>query len=112
VKPLSVLVSFNGRGETLEYQCDVAFPATIIGRRIDFIDLDVDLMVAPDGTARERDHDTFARNRETMGYSPEAVRMAAEGMALAHELHERGLAPFDGSPQGVLGRVVASMGPL
>ncbi len=111
-RPLVVLVNFDERGRVLEVQCDASFPATISGRRIDYVDLDLDVMVDAAGVVTERDYDDFEERRESMGYSEEAVRFAHEGMALAHELIERGATPFDGSPMRILGRVMASMGPV
>lgn len=111
-RPLVVLVNFDERGRVLEYQCDASFPATISGRRIDYVDLDLDMMVDGDGFVLDRDFDQFEERRVTMRYSEEAVRLAHEGLALAHDLLDREAAPFDGSPAGVLGRVVASMGPV
>ena len=110
--PLSILASFDSAGSLLEFQCDAGLPATIRGREIDFVDLDLDLMVAPDGAAIERDHDTFARNRERMGYTVDAVAAACEGLRLAHELHDAHATPFDGSAARLLGRVLAASGPL
>ena len=111
-RPLVVLVNFDERGDTLEYQCDAALPATIHGRRIDYIDLDLDLMIAADGSAYERDQDDFERNRAAMSYTPEAIAAAHEGIALARGLLERGEPPLDGSAAAILGRVLAAQGPL
>lgn len=110
--PLSVLASFDARGSLLEYQCDAGLPATIDGRRIDFVDLDLDLMVTADGMHHERDHDTFARNRAAMAYTPGVVAAAYEGLALAGDLLRRKEPPFDGSATRLLGRVIAAQGPL
>jgi protein associated with RNAse G/E len=111
-RPLVVLVNFDERGNVLEFQCDASLPATISGRRIDYVDLDLDMMVDADGVVSDRDYETFALRSVTMSYSDEAKRMAHAGMALAHELVERGKAPFDGSPARILGRVIATAGPL
>ncbi|HEX6032636.1 MAG TPA: DUF402 domain-containing protein [Tepidiformaceae bacterium] len=111
-RPLVVLGNFDERGELLEYQCDAALPATLSGRRLDYVDLDLDLMVLPDGTAYERDRDDFERNRVAMGYTPEVVAAAHEGIALARDLLARGAPPLDGSARDLLGRVIAAQGPL
>jgi protein associated with RNAse G/E len=110
--PLSILVCFDSAGAVLEYQCDAALPATLRGRTIDLIDLDLDLMVAADLSQHLRDEDTFTLNRFVMGYSPEAAEAAHEGIALAASLVERHEPPFDGSAAATLGRVLAAAGPL
>lgn len=110
--PLSVLVCFDSLGAPIEFQCDAALPATLTGRRIDFVDLDLDLMVGRDGISYERDHDTFARNQARMRYPRTAITAAYEGMRLAHAFVESRECPFDDSPARLLGRVLAAAGPL
>jgi protein associated with RNAse G/E len=111
-RPLVVLVNFDERGNILEFQCDASLPATISGRRIDYVDLDLDVMVDAAGTVTDRDQNTFEERKESMHYTPEAIAQAHEGVALAHDLIERGAPPFDGSPARILGRVIAAAGPL
>ncbi len=111
-QPLSILVSFNTTGHVLEYHCDAAFPATIRRRDIEFIDLDLDLVVAPDYTGYERDSDDFARNSRLMGYTDEAIATAHEGIRIARELLAARRTPFDDAPHMLLGRVLASQGPV
>ena len=110
--PVSILVCFDAVGAPIEFQCDAGLPSTLTGRRLEFVDLDLDLMVDASGRAYERDHATFARNRVRMGYSAEAIAAAREGMRLAHSLFEEQAPPFDGSPVRILGRVLAATGPL
>jgi protein associated with RNAse G/E len=110
-RPLVVLVNFDAHGRVLEYQCDAAFPAEVSDGRIDYVDLDLDMMIDADGAVVDRDFDQFEERRVSMSYSEEAVRLAHEGLALAHELLERGAAPFDGSPRRILERVAGIRGP-
>lgn len=110
--PLSVLVSFDAAGRLLEYQCDAALPATIDGRRIEFVDLDLDVMAGPSLAHFERDHETFERNRRAMAYPDDVVETARRGVVLATELIKARAYPFDGSAEALLGRVLAAQGPL
>ena len=110
--PLSVLVCFDALGAVLEYQCDAALPATLVGRHVSFVDLDLDVMADADLQYRVRDEDVFEQRSKTMGYSPEAIAAAHEGVRLAIELIEGRLFPFDGSAQLMLGRIIAARGPL
>lgn len=111
-RPLVILVNFDERGAVTEYQCDACLPATLQGRRLDYVDLDLDLMVPAQGEPYERDHDDFARNREAMGYPQEAVASARAGISLAWHLYRDAAAPFDGSPALILGPAIAAGGPL
>jgi len=81
-----------------------------MARRIEFVALDLDVIA--DGSLRyfERDGDTFARNRVAMGYTLEAMEAARRGVALAIRLIEAREYPFDGSPEALLGRVLAAQG--
>jgi hypothetical protein len=110
--PLTVSFYFDSLGELLEAQADDALPATISGRTIAFTDLDLDVIVAPDGSSYVRDHDTFELNRAAMGYTAEHIAAAHEGIRLAQELLANESFPFDGSAARVLGRMLAAEGPL
>ena len=85
-KPLTVLLEFDLEGSFRGAKCDAALPATIDAGKIEFVDLDLDVIVAADLSFFLRDEDTFARNRERMGYSEVVVQQALEGVRLAQEL--------------------------
>src|ERR1041384_7493705 len=72
------------------YYCNINQPARFDGRVLSFIDLDIDVLVAPDLSYRVLDEDEFARHAAEFNY-PEDLR-AHVRCALA-EL----LAPPDGS---------------
>ncbi len=110
--PLSVLISFDALGNVLEYQNDAALPSVIRGRKISFVDLDLDIMADATLTPRLRDEDAFAEHCESMAYPLEVRARAWEGVQLARDLIETRSFPFDGSAEGLLGRILASEGPL
>lgn len=110
--PLSVLVCFDGLGRVMEYQCDAGLPSKLVGRTIEFVDLDLDLIVAADLTGRERDGEAFANNRARLAYPAEVVSAAYEGVETAWVLLKARARPFDGSAEALLGRVLAAQGPL
>lgn len=111
-QPLSVLVCFDATGKVMEWQCDAGLPTRISGRVIEFTDLDLDVMVDPDGTHYVRDLDDFEARSVAMGYSEEAKQAAWKGVALALLLVRRKRYPFDGSAEKLLGRVLAAQGPV
>jgi protein associated with RNAse G/E len=113
LRPIAVLFSFDQRGELMsEAKCDAALPATLRRRRIEFVDLDLDVMVRRDLSHYLGDQKTFAEHAASMRYTDEVIAAAHEGVALAIELVERRALPFDGSAERLLGRVLASQGPL
>jgi protein associated with RNAse G/E len=111
-QPLSILVCFDDAGNVMEWQCDAGLPARISGRVIEFTDLDLDVMVNPNGTYYVRDLEEFEARRVAMGYSEEAIQAAWKGVALALVLVRRKRYPFDGSAEALLGRVLAAQGPV
>lgn len=109
-RPLVVLVSFDGQGRVLEYQCDACLPFVQQDRTLEWVDLDLDVMAGPDGAVRLRDVGDFARNAAAMGYDERAIAAAGEGVNLALRLAAEGKAPFDGWPEALLERVLAGRG--
>ena len=96
----------------MEWQCDAGLPGRITGRAIEFTDLDLDVMVNPDGTYYVRDLEDFEARSVAMGYSEEAKQAAWKGVALALLLVKRRRYPFDGSAGALLGRALAARGPV
>ncbi|MEM7133178.1 MAG: hypothetical protein AAF702_43160 [Chloroflexota bacterium] len=95
VEPLTVLVQYTFEGEFVEAKCDAALPAILDGEVIEFIDLDLDVIVQADFSTHVRDELTFAQNREIMNYPEEVVAQAARGIRLAKTLIELRSFPFD-----------------
>lgn len=95
--PLTVLLEFEASGQFRGAKCDAALPATRDASVIEFVDLDLDLIVEPDLSYRLRDEDTFARNRIRMGYTETVVQQAWAGIALGERLLALRQFPFDGT---------------
>jgi len=60
-------------GELRNYYCNINLPAEFDGHVLTFIDLDIDVLVAPDFSLRILDEDEFAANDARYNY-PEWVR--------------------------------------
>jgi len=110
--PLSVLFTFDERGRFLDAKCDAALPGRIEERIVSFVDLDLDVVVLPGGQHYIRDQAVFAERSVSMGYPDEVQRKAHQGILHALRMVRRGRFPFDGSAEALLGRVMASEGPL
>ena len=111
-EPLTWWLFYDALGELDHAHADAALPATIASREISYVDLDLDLIVAADLTYYVRDEAEFAVHRESMGYPGEVVSAALRGMLLAKQAVDGRRYPFDGSAALLLGRVLASRGPL
>ncbi len=64
-------------GTLRNWYCNVNLPPTYAGDVLDYIDLDLDLLVWPDLRTEILDRDDFERNAESYDY-PESVRAGAE----------------------------------
>ena len=60
-------------GELRNYYCNINLPAALDGSVLTFVDLDIDVLVAPDFSLRVLDEDEFATNAARYDY-PAAVR--------------------------------------
>lgn len=83
------------RGSLRNYYCNINAPAELSGSVLSFVDLDVDILVAPDFSFEILDEDEFASNAAALRYPPELHRRARESTAeLIALIRERGF-PFD-----------------
>jgi len=70
------------------YYCNVAMPFTREGETLEFIDLDIDVVVWPDGTVEVLDRDDFEVNSVEFGYPPEVIEKAEAALTELLELAE------------------------
>ncbi|GIW13419.1 MAG: hypothetical protein KatS3mg062_0858 [Tepidiforma sp.] len=111
-QPLTILHAFDPLGNFLEAKCDAALPAALRGRTIDFVDLDLDVVVVPGGDHYVRDLDVFQERAAAMHYPPDVRRAAWRGILHALRAIRRRRFPFDGTLEALLGRELAARGPL
>jgi protein associated with RNAse G/E len=105
VQPLTILVCFDESGAILEWQCDACLPAVRRGGLLEFVDLDLDVIVNSDGTYYIRDLEDFEERSVSLKYSEDAKAAAWKGVATALILVKRGRYPFDGTAQRLLAKV-------
>lgn len=110
--PLVVLASFDDRGELVEYRCDACLPVRVIGRRLEWVDLDLDVVAGRDLAPTVIDFEDFAVNAREMRYPPEVIATAGEGVNLALRMLRERAWPFDGGAERTLGEALAARGPL
>lgn len=110
--PLTVLHWFDELGRLVDAKCDAALPAELNGRTIDFVDLDLDVIVLPGGHHYIRDRDVFEERARALSYPPDVRRAAWCGILRALRAVRRSRFPFDGTPEALLGRELAARGPL
>lgn len=95
----NVIAGFSPAGEPRGCYCNICLPAQIIagprGGEVHFVDLDIDVVVAPDGECSVTDEEEFVANSARYHY-PSAVQAAARA-AVAELLAAVALrqSPFD-----------------
>lgn len=76
----NVIAGYDGdTGDLRGYYCNIAYPPQFIegdAPRVSYVDLDLDILVFPDGTTELHDEDEFARYREQFAYPAETVARA------------------------------------
>lgn len=100
--PLTVIFGFGMDGTFFEAKCDAALPAEFHDNQLDFVDMDLDVVVLPGGQHYVRDQEIFAERAATMGYTEAAKRAAHQGILHALRIVRRGQFPFDGHPERFL----------
>lgn len=95
----NVIAGYAPGGALRACYCNICEPARLLvaddGPELSFIDLDLDVLVMPDGACLVTDEDEFDRNTQRYGYAPrvqEAARAAVAALlAAVHGRRE----PFD-----------------
>lgn len=73
-------------GDVMHYYGNVALPPKISGRTLSYVDLDVDVVIHPDGRTRILDEEEFRENSVRFCYPPKVVNAAARGLTELLEL--------------------------
>lgn len=95
VAPITVLLQYDRECSFQGAKCDAALPATNVGDTINFIDLDLDVIVEDDFSYHVRDEDTFVQNRAKMQYPELVTQQAHKGIMLAQQLIKSREFPFN-----------------
>ena len=68
-------------GTFRNYYCNIAMPAVWNGSELDFVDLDIDVVVWPDGRVEVLDRDDLERNTQVYGYPADLVVTVEDTLA-------------------------------
>ena len=82
-------------GELRNYYCNVNVPPTFDGQVLSFIDLDMDILVAPDMSYTILDEDEFTVNALRYEYPAEVCLRARRALSELVEMIENRQFPFD-----------------
>lgn len=82
-------------GALRNYYCNINAPVEFAGEVLSFVDLDIDILVAPDFSFKILDEDEFETNAARFAYTPEFHRRTREAVAELIALIEGREFPFD-----------------
>lgn len=85
-------------GEFMFFYCNVNLPPTLEGNQLDYIDLDIDLLVKSKNSFRILDEDDFAMNKVILGYDDETIAAAENAVEELKRMISVGSFPFDTLP--------------
>ena len=61
----------ESNGDLRNYYCNINLPPEFDGDKLDYVDLDIDIVVWPDGRVVTLDEDEFEENAAKLGYPPD-----------------------------------------
>jgi hypothetical protein len=96
-RPYTVASDFTPTGTFRRFYCNVTLPPRLDLNRLHIVDLDLDLLVDPQGRARVLDIDQFEQNKQTLKYPPDLETLAWNAVAELQYMAMYGMMPFDGS---------------
>ena len=87
---------FHERDGTFRnYYCNINMPPTFADGVLDYVDLDIDLVVWPDGTYRELDRDEYEANAAKHSFAHALREQVNKSLEELHRILEGREFPFD-----------------
>jgi uncharacterized protein len=93
-KMFNVFRFHEPNGEFKFYYCNVNLPPEFENNVLDYVDLDIDVLVKKDFTFEILDEDEFQENSKRFGYSDELKRKVKESLAELIEMIQTNRFPF------------------
>lgn len=90
----NAMLDFDPSGRLLKVYCNVALPAAWQSGRLGWVDLDLDVIMDGQGSARLVDTDEFEANAKNHGYPPDLVEQALRTARHLLERAQAGEPPF------------------
>jgi protein associated with RNAse G/E len=82
-------------GQLRNFYCNINLLPKFNGTELDYIDLDIDLIVRPDGRVVTLDEDEFEQNAANFGYSPQVRENTFKALEELRKLIANREFPFD-----------------
>lgn len=89
-RPYNIVSWYRADGSVEGHFCNVLAGQELADGTLSYVDLDLDVVVRPDGSYRVEDRDQFDRNAHAMGYPPELRALAHSALDELVALAEAG----------------------
>ncbi len=83
------------RGDNIYYYCNIASPIHVEGKKIQYIDYDLDLKTFPNRTFRILDENEFYCHRYAMKYGEKIEKIIWDSLKELKEVFLKGIVPFN-----------------
>ncbi len=77
------------------FYCNINMPPKFAGGALDYVDLDIDVVIWPDGRQEILDRDEFEKNAALLAYPEDVIKNAEAALADLLRSIEKGEFPFD-----------------
>jgi len=85
-------------GAFMFFYCNINLPPVLENHVLDYVDLDIDLLVRGRADVKVLDEDDFEHNRKALGYGEDIVEIARSAVAELQEMISVGSFPFEELP--------------
>ena len=85
-------------GAFRNFYCNINKPPVFSGASLDYVDLDIDLVVGGDGSCRTLDAEEFEENARKFGYPDDVMRSVSASVEELLRMIEAGEFPFGSAP--------------
>lgn len=82
-------------GSFRNFYCNINMPPVFSEGVLDFVDLDIDILLRKDGSLEVLDLEEFDLNSEKYGYGPDIVKRVKQEVFMLKEMIGDGSPPFD-----------------
>jgi len=90
----NVFAFFEPDGTFRNFYCNINLPPTLKDSELDYVDLDLDVVVWPDGSILTLDRDEYEQNADLYAYPPHIRRQAESALEEVLRLANERLLPF------------------
>lgn len=94
-KPFNVFRFNSPDGEFMFFYCNVNLPPVLNGEDLDYIDLDIDLLVRTKTDVEILDEEDFEKNKLLFGYDSDTITIAEDAVIELKEMIAQGSFPFE-----------------